>query len=336
MVATSTRSANPLSASDATRLLDAGDGAAVVVPGGDFLLTADFVRAGPDLILRGDDGREVVVAGYFMRGEPPALMTETGQRVPGDLAEKLAGPEAPGQVAQAQGTAAGKVIGVVQKLTGTVTVRHPDGSETTLKLGDKVLQGDVLETAAGSSVGVVFEDRSTFSLGARGRMVLDEMIYDPAAPAGSKSSFSVMQGAFSFISGDIAKQAPDAMTVRTPVLTIGVRGTRVAGFAAAEGSENTVTLLAEDGGQVFGEITITNAGGTLVLNQPFQSIQLSSFTMPPPPPSFLPPAAVEQIYGDALNASPPPPPPGSNPVQQDNGTQPQTPAGQEGAAPEEA
>ena len=43
---------------------------------------------------------------------------------------------------------------------------------------------------------------------------------------------NMVEGAFSFISGEIAKTGPDAMTLETPVVTMGIRGTTVAGKAA--------------------------------------------------------------------------------------------------------
>ena len=39
------------------------------------------------------------------------------------------------------------------------------------------------------------------------------------------AAFSVLQGQFAFISGAIANVGPDAMTIRTPVGTLGIRGT---------------------------------------------------------------------------------------------------------------
>ena len=51
---------------------------------------------------------------------------------------------------------------------------------------------------------------------------------------------------FSFVSGNIAKMGVDSMTVTTPVATIGIRGTKVVGQAAQEGSVNTLSLLPEN------------------------------------------------------------------------------------------
>jgi hypothetical protein len=79
-------------------------------------------------------------------------------------------------------------------------------------------------------------------------MVLDELIYDSETNEGT-SAISVVQGVFSFVSGAIAKSGPDAMTIRTPVATIGIRGTKVAVKAGAEGEENVITLLEEEGGE---------------------------------------------------------------------------------------
>ena len=79
-------------------------------------------------------------------------------------------------------------------------------------------------------------------------MVLDELVYDPATGNGSMA-VNMVEGAFSFISGEIAKTGPDAMTIETPVVTMGIRGTTVAGKAAVEGNENSFTLLQDaDGG----------------------------------------------------------------------------------------
>jgi Ca2+-binding RTX toxin-like protein len=317
-------------------VVDARADGAVVVPGGDFLLRAQFVRSGHDLILVGEDGTRVVVAGWFDTDAPPSLATATGAVIPADLAMILAGPVAPGQYAQA-GTASDvglQPIGIVSKLSGAATVRHADGTTAPLAVNSKIFAGDVIETGEGGAVGMIMADRSTFALGAKARMVMDSMVYDPNNPQDSHSTFSVVQGSFTFVSGEVAKAAPDAMTVRTPVMTIGIRGTTVAGFAAAEGSENTVTLLDQGGG--VGQIAITTAAGTTVMSQPFESVQLTSFSLPPPPPVILAASQVQALYGDAINVRPPPPPPGENPLAPGN-DQPQDGEGaqQEGGAPAE-
>lgn len=197
-------------------------------------------------------------------------------------------------------------IGSVTKAAGMVSVRHPDGSSGELNVGNPVYQGDQVQTGADGAVGITLNDKSAFSLGPKGAMQLDELVYDPAAPADGHSTVAALHGAFTAVSGDIAKAAPGAMHIKTPVMTIGVRGTTVAGTAAAEGSQNTVTLMRDGDGNV-GQVSISNAGGTQVLSGESHSLQLSSFIQPPPPPVALSAAQIQQLYGSALSAQPVPP-----------------------------
>lgn len=205
-------------------------------------------------------------------------------------------------------------IGSVTKAAGMVSVRHPDGSSGELQVGNPVYQGDQVQTGADGAVGITLNDKSAFSLGPKGAMQLDELVYDPAAPADGHSTVAALHGAFTAVSGDIAKAAPGAMHIKTPVMTIGVRGTTVAGTAAAEGSQNTVTLM-RDGSGTLGQVSISNAGGTQVLSGESHTLQLSSFIQPPPPPVALSAAQIQQLYGSALSAQPvPPAPPPANPA----------------------
>ena len=221
-----------------------------------MLLVADFAREGPDLIVEGPNGEEVIVRDYFTMENPPALQTEGGAQLTSDLVSRMAGTAAPQQFASDGSIQQAQPIGAIETLQGTVTAIRADGSRVTLQQGDQVYQGDVIETGAEAGIGMTFADGTTFSLGEGGRMVLDELIYDPETDEGT-SAFSVVQGAFSFVSGAIAKSGSDAMTVRTPVATIGVRGTMVVGTAAQEGEESSITLLQEEGG-ITGEIVVTN------------------------------------------------------------------------------
>ena len=293
-------------------IIEAKAGADLLVPGGDMLLDADFVRLGPDLVLIGEDGSTVLVRGFFSLQSPPNLITEAGAVINADLAAKLAGPIAPGQVAQAGPGTAAESVGKVESIEGTVTAVRADGTEVTLSKGSSVFSGDVLETGSGAAIGIVFVDDTTFSLGEEGRMVLDEMVYDPGTQEGIFKT-SLVQGVFSFVSGQIAKTSPDGMTVTTPVATIGVRGTTVAGRAAAEGSLNTISLLPQtgaDGVVTVGEITVSNGGGIpQVLNTAGATVQATSFFQALPAPVTFSPAQIQQQYGAALQALPPAPSP---------------------------
>ena len=242
-------------------LLSAVGVAKILVPGGDFLLNADYIRQGANLVLVGGDGTRVVIQDYFASESPPPLLNDAGATIDAALASKLAGPLAPGQYAQADGDSGATAIGKIQTLNGTVHVKHADGTTSDLHKGDNVLQGDVLQTDPASAVGVVFADGTTMSLGEKGRLVLDELAYDPGAKTGD-AHLTLVSGSFAMVSGQIPKTTPDALQLKTPTMTVGIRGTGVAG------NGNTMAMMAEKGG-VTGEISVTTASGTtLTLNAP--------------------------------------------------------------------
>lgn len=206
-----------------------------------------------------------------------------------------------------------KAVGKIDKASGTVQVTHPDGTHGVLHPGDIVYKGDVISTSGDGAVGITFADSSTFSLGKSGKMTIDELVYDPGAQSG-QSALSVVKGAFSFASGQIAKTAPDATTIKTPVMTIGIRGTTVAGQADDEGGANSVALLPDADGNV-GQVAVFNNAGLQVLSSPLQQVNLFSSLQPPPPPVYVSPASIPVMYGNAIDNRPPAPPPGTAPQQ---------------------
>ncbi|OEJ65643.1 hypothetical protein BEN30_13875 [Magnetovibrio blakemorei] len=278
----------------------------LLLPSGENFLRADFVRNGPDLLIQTPSGSQYLAPDFFMAETPPALITSDGAVLSAKLVTTLAGPVAPGQVAQLgfgapttqQDAGLGVPIGQVNEAEGQVTVTHPDGTQETLLTGGSVFQGDVLQTAAGASVSVIFVDDTVFSLAEDGRMVLDEMVYDASAQTGVFKA-EVVQGVFSFVSGQVAKTSPDGMVVSTPTTTIGIRGSTVLGNAAAEGAENKITLVPDVDGKV-GEIVINTGGGSIVLNSAGATTTVFSANGAPSTVVVLSQAAIQKSFGATL------------------------------------
>ncbi|MBI4968434.1 MAG: tandem-95 repeat protein, partial [Rhodospirillales bacterium] len=255
-------------------------------------------------MITGTDGDQILVQDYFATDNPPDIETSGGAKLAAGLVSRLAGPLAPGQVAADGGVGRGQPIGNVETATGSVQVTHADGTKEMLAKGAPVYQGDVLQTPQGASVGILFVDSTSLSLGANGRMVLDQLVFDPASQTG-KSAFSLVSGSFSFISGQISKTSPDAMVVNTPVATMGIRGTLGVGEFTPTGGLS-VAILPEAGtsGQFVGEILISNAAGVQVLNQPNTGITLGSFFNAPTSPVAFTAGTVVGGFGSALSALP--------------------------------
>ncbi|MEM6635187.1 MAG: Ig-like domain-containing protein [Pseudomonadota bacterium] len=248
----------------AVQAIQAGGTDPLVVPGEAFLFTADFDRDGPDLILSGAEGSEIRVLDYFKTQVPADLLAENGAVLRGDLVERLAGPETPGQYAQA-GAAAGELpIGQVEAVKGPASVQRTDGTVETLAVGVKIFPNDVLATGAGGGLSVTFSDGTTFTLAASSRMVIDELIYRPNG-SGSTATFSLIEGGFVFIAGQVAKTGE--MEVKTPAATMGIRGTTVLVDVQTDSGILTVEVaLTIDLDGTVGQIELYDLEGNLIAN----------------------------------------------------------------------
>ena len=115
-------------------------------------------------------------------------------------------------------------IATIKTLKGDARVIGSDGS-VAAKIGGTVRQNDTLETGPGGALGVTFIDDTTLSMGPRSRITMTKVVYDP-----EQSDFafatSIVRVTFMFVSGSIARLAPQAVRITTPVSTIGIRGTR--------------------------------------------------------------------------------------------------------------
>ena len=115
-------------------------------------------------------------------------------------------------------------IGTVKTLRGDARIIGSGGGAAAT-VGDAVHQNDTLETGADGAIGVTFIDNTTLSMGTGSRITLTKVVFDPDHGDFAFAS-NIVKGTFMFVSGSIAKLAPQAVQITTPVSTIGVRGTR--------------------------------------------------------------------------------------------------------------
>jgi hypothetical protein len=121
----------------------------------------------------------------------------------------------PSALAQSQIGAAAAVRNQVSATQGS--------QERRLATGNPVLTNDRIRTGADSVAQLLFADQTTLSVGPRSEVTLDRFVYDPNRSTGDVG-VSLTTGALRFVSG---QQDPRSYQVRTPVATIGVRGTIV-------------------------------------------------------------------------------------------------------------
>ncbi len=136
------------------------------------------------------------------------------------LALALAPAAAEAQIGTKAGVAAA-VRGPVQQ----ISYRSPEASVgRTLAGGQEIFLGDRIVTGPGGGLQILLLDGTTFSLGPNTSMVIDEFVFNPATGTGRLTA-SIARGTLRVISGRLARQEQEAVRVRTPTATVGVRGT---------------------------------------------------------------------------------------------------------------
>jgi len=114
-------------------------------------------------------------------------------------------------------------IGRVKVSKGQVSIER-GGAALPAPVGARLQSADVVSTGSDGAVGITMNDDSLLSAGANSRLSLDRFVHEPSTNQG-RLDVSLNRGTLAVISGRIAKQSPEAMTVRTPTAILGVRGT---------------------------------------------------------------------------------------------------------------
>jgi hypothetical protein len=148
-------------------------------------------------------------------------------------------------------------IGNVATLTGTASVIRNQNT-LPLKLKDDIYLNDRLVTFTDSTLGITFNDATTFNLTANASITVDDYIYEDG---GQKNSalFDVTKGTVAFVASAVAKTGN--MKISTPTATLGIRGTT--GLVEVNGAgngANNIKLYPDPDGHV-GTIDITDRNG---------------------------------------------------------------------------
>ena len=93
------------------------------------------------------------------------------------------------------------------------------------KIGEKIFRNDSLRTGQDGSLGLIFKDDTLLSLGPNSEIEIREFLFSPGE--GKLSLVTrMLKGTAAYLSGIIAKLAPDAVRFETPVGNVGIRGTK--------------------------------------------------------------------------------------------------------------
>jgi hypothetical protein len=92
--------------------------------------------------------------------------------------------------------------------------------------GTAVFETDALRTGADGTVGITLKDDTRLSLAPNSEVRLERYLYAPGE-GGFAMVLRFARGVAAYVSGRMAKLAPDSIRLETPSAIVGVRGTTV-------------------------------------------------------------------------------------------------------------
>ena len=175
------------------------------------------------------------------QAQPPAQPTPSPSPTPS---------ASPPPAAEAQ-PAVVEPIGNVATVTGIATVIR-DRNSYPLRVRDDIYLNDIVQTSSNSSLGITFNDATTFNLSAGSKITIDNYVYEDGGRQNS-GIFDIGKGTVAFVAAAVAKTGN--MKITTPTATLGIRGTTGVvdvpeGAAASRASNVNIKLYPDADGRV--------------------------------------------------------------------------------------
>src|SRR5688572_5733759 len=112
-------------------------------------------------------------------------------------------------------------VGVLQEVTGVVTITRPNGDLVPAVVGMPIYTDDVIETDGEGSANIMFVDDTNFAVSPNARLDIDEYVYDPGAES-PENNFNFLRGVREFIRDAVGSDPEDPNNV--PIGGFGIRG----------------------------------------------------------------------------------------------------------------
>ncbi len=173
-------------------------------------------------------------------------------------------------------------IGNISEVNGVARVVRDKPYEATVDFG--VVSFDNVETAKGR-MGITFIDDTQIRLTENSKIVIDEFVFNPD-PQKSQMALTFAKGTARFVSSKLGRIPKKRIKLKTSSATIGIRGTSLS-VTVDELQRTLVILLPQADGTSSGEISVTTAMGTVILNKPFQATVASMYEKAPSDPVVL-------------------------------------------------
>lgn len=199
-------------------------------------------------------------------------------------------------------------VGSITDINGAPAQLERSKKKITADKGTGVEMNDTITTAR-TSLGITFEDKTKVRITEQSRLVIDDFVYDPKNKDASRMGMKVALGTVRFASGQVAKNNPQKVAIKTPTASIAVRGTDFT-MTVDEVGKSLVILLPScpsnaksEKDCVVGEIEVSTDVGSVILNQAYQATIAASASQPPTQPKLL--DINENLINNLLIISPP-------------------------------
>ncbi len=191
-------------------------------------------------------------------------------------------------------------IGDISELSGSASVVRDIPYDASL---DFVIQTNDEAITNNGRMAITFLDDSQVKLTEHSQLLINEYVYDPD-PSKSKMALTFALGTTRFITGNLNRIDKQNISLKTPTANIAIRGTDFTTTVNELGA-SLIILLPDAYGVSSGEIEVTTATGSVILNQPFQATTVSVFENAPSKPVIL--DLTLDIIDNMLIVSPPDP-----------------------------
>ena len=181
-----------------------------------------------------------------------------------------------------QAANAAENIGKISELKGSGEIVRDDKYQAEIEFG--ILSMDDVRTGNGR-IKIDFVDGSELRITEQSKITIDEFVYD-ANPDKGKLAVSFLSGTARFATSKSKKIKNENVSINTPTAQIAVRGTDFT-VTVDEMGKSMVILLPDENGLPSGEILVSTAAGTVVLNRSYQSTVAYLYDSSPTKPVIL-------------------------------------------------
>ena len=174
-------------------------------------------------------------------------------------------------------------IGIVEQVSGYARIERDKNYDVTANFG--IQSYDKAETEAGR-MGITFIDDTKIKITEHSKVVIDEFVFDPN-PDNSKLALNFVKGTARFTSSLTNAIAKKNIKLTTNSAVVGIRGTDFTITVEPDTGKSLFILLPDELGNPSGEISVTTAMGTVILNKPYQATTTRVYEAPPSKPVIL-------------------------------------------------